>query len=163
MARNAVKNGQYCCLSVICKNWRAFDIQFHRLVLSIFFKTSVKDHLDSSNRLLERGVWLVCIEALLSHIHAQSSKCWSTYPILCFRSRFTAKRLVIPLFLICQQLLSQNAAGHRRRKRQSEGWSALRTFCDSVCKLLSTVISDYSCQDPGARGQDPLKAGEKQT
>ena len=24
----------------------------------------------------------------------------------------------------------------------------MRTFCDSVCKLLSTVISDYSCQDP---------------
>ena len=26
------------------------------------------------------------------------------------------------------------------------------TFCDSV--LLSTVTSDYSCQDPGARGQE---------
>ena len=38
----------------------------------------------------------------------------------------------------------------------------MRTFCDSVCKLLSTVISDYSCQDPGARrGQDPLKANVK--
>ena len=69
--------------------------------------------------------------------------------------------VVNPLFLICQQLLSQNAAGHRRRKRQSEG--LIRTFCDLVCKLVSTVISDYSCQDPGARGQDPLKAGEKQT
>ena len=32
-----------------------------------------------------------------------------------------------------------------------------------VCKSVSTVISDYSCQDPGARGQDPLKAVEKQT
>ena len=39
----------------------------------------------------------------------------------------------------------------------------MRTFCDSVCKLLSTVISDYGSQDPGARGLDPLKAGEKQT
>ena len=39
----------------------------------------------------------------------------------------------------------------------------MRTFCDSVCKLLSTVISDYNCQDPGPRGLDPLKEGEKQT
>ena len=88
----------------------------------------------------------------------------------CFLTKFAnVRRLMLiqhvlnPLLLICQQLLSQNAAGHRRRKRQSEGWSALRTFCDSVCKLLSTVISDYSCQDPETRGQDPLKAGEMQT
>ena len=39
----------------------------------------------------------------------------------------------------------------------------MQTFCDSVCKLLSTVISDYNCQDPGPRGLDPLKAREKQT
>ena len=39
----------------------------------------------------------------------------------------------------------------------------MRSFYDSVCKLLSTVISDYSCRDPWARGLDPLKAGEKQT
>ena len=41
--------------------------------------------------------------------------------------------------------------------------SAHANVCDSVCKFLSTVISDYSCHDPGARGPDPLKAGEKQT
>ena len=41
--------------------------------------------------------------------------------------------------------------------------SAHANVCDSVCKLLSTVISDYSCQDPGVRGLDQLKAGEKQT
>ena len=39
----------------------------------------------------------------------------------------------------------------------------MRTFCDSVCKLLSTVILDYSSQDPGAWGLDPLKTVEKQT
>ena len=39
----------------------------------------------------------------------------------------------------------------------------MRSFYDSVCKLLSTVILDYSCQDPGARGLDPLKTVEKQT
>ena len=56
MVRNTVKNGQYCCLAVICKKRRAFDMQFHLIVVSIFLKTCVKDHLDSSNRLLERRV-----------------------------------------------------------------------------------------------------------
>ena len=37
-----------------------------------------------------------------------------------------------------------------------------RTFCDSVCKLLSTVISDYSCQDPGARGLDRQKQAKSE-
>ena len=39
--------------------------------------------------------------------------------------------------------------------------SPMRAVCDSACKLLSTVVSNYSCQDPRARGLDPLKAGEK--
>ena len=65
MVTNTVKNGQTWCLAVICKKWRAFDMQFHLIVVSIFLKTCVKDQLDSSNRLLERRVWLVCIEALL--------------------------------------------------------------------------------------------------
>ena len=37
----------------------------------------------------------------------------------------------------------------------------MRTFCDSVCKLLSTVISDYSCQDPGAPGSGSAKSRRK--
>ena len=53
------------CLAVICRKRSAFDVQFHLIVVSIFLKTCVKDHLDSSNRLLERRVGLVCIEALL--------------------------------------------------------------------------------------------------
>ena len=65
MARNAVNNGQYCCLAVICEKSSAFDMQFQLIVVSIFLKTCVKYHLDSSNRLLERRVLLVCIEALL--------------------------------------------------------------------------------------------------
>ena len=65
MIRNTVKNGQYCCLAVICRKWSAFDMQFHLIVVSIFLKTCVKDHGDSSSRLLERRVLLVCIEALL--------------------------------------------------------------------------------------------------
>ena len=40
-------------------------MQFHLVVVSIFLKTCVKDHVDSSSRLLERRVLLVCIEALL--------------------------------------------------------------------------------------------------
>ena len=40
-------------------------MQFHLIVVSIFLKTCVKDHGDSSSRLLEKRVLLVCIEALL--------------------------------------------------------------------------------------------------
>ena len=65
IVRNRVKNGQYCCLAVICRKWSDFYMQFHLIVVSIFLKTCVKDHGDSSSRLLERRVWLVCIEALL--------------------------------------------------------------------------------------------------
>ena len=43
----------------------AFDMQFHLIVVSIFLKTRVKDHGDSSSRLLERTISVVCIEALL--------------------------------------------------------------------------------------------------
>ena len=65
VVRNTVKNGQYCCLAVICRKWSAFDMQFHLIVVSIFLKTCVKDHGDTSSRLLERRIWLVCIKALL--------------------------------------------------------------------------------------------------
>ena len=65
MVRNTVKNGQYCCLAVTCRKCSAFDRQFHLIVVSIFLKTCVKDHGDSSSGLLERRVLLVCIEALL--------------------------------------------------------------------------------------------------
>ena len=59
-----VKYWQYCCLAVICRKWSAFDMQFHLRVVSILLKTCVKDHVDGSSRLLERRVWLLCIEAL---------------------------------------------------------------------------------------------------
>ena len=65
MVRNTVKNGQSWCSAVICRKRSAFDMQFHLIVVSIFLKTCVKDHGDSSSRLLERRVLLVCIEALL--------------------------------------------------------------------------------------------------
>ena len=65
LVRNAIKNGQSWCLAVICRKRSAFDMQFHFIVVSIFLKTCVTDHGDSSSRLLERRVWLVCIEALL--------------------------------------------------------------------------------------------------
>ena len=53
------------CFDVICRKRSAFDMQFHLIVISIFLKTGVKDQGDSSSRLLERRIWLVCIEALL--------------------------------------------------------------------------------------------------
>ena len=53
------------CLTVICTKRSAFDMQFHLIAVSIFLKTCVKDHGDTSSRLLERRIWLVCIGALL--------------------------------------------------------------------------------------------------
>ena len=61
MVRNTVKNGQSWCSAVICRKRSAFDMQFHLIVVSIF----LKDHGDSSSRLLERRISLLCIEALL--------------------------------------------------------------------------------------------------
>ena len=65
IVRNTVKSGQSWCSAVICRQRGAFDMQFHLIVVSIFLKTFVKDHGVSSSRLLERRVWLVCIEVLL--------------------------------------------------------------------------------------------------
>ena len=63
--RNTVRKGKSWCLAVICRKRSAFDMQFHLIVVSIFLKTCVKDHGDSSCRLPERMVWLVCMEVLL--------------------------------------------------------------------------------------------------
>ena len=65
IVRNTVKNGQYCCLAVTCRKLSAFDMKFHLIVVSIFLKSMWKVMGDSSSRLLERRVWLVCIEELL--------------------------------------------------------------------------------------------------
>ena len=65
MVRNIVKNGRTWCSAVICRKQSAFDVQFHLIVVSILLKTCVKDHGDNSSRLLERRIWLVCIEVLL--------------------------------------------------------------------------------------------------
>ena len=42
-----------------------FEKKFHLIIVSIFLKTFVKDHGDSSSRLLERRNSSVCIEELL--------------------------------------------------------------------------------------------------
>ena len=63
MVRNTVKNGQSWCSAVICRKRSAFDMQFHLIVVSIFLKTWVKDHGDSSG---QNGFeYLVCVKALL--------------------------------------------------------------------------------------------------
>ena len=56
MVRNTVKSGQSLCSAVICRKRSAFDMQFHLKVVSIFLNTCVKDHGDSSSRLLERKI-----------------------------------------------------------------------------------------------------------
>ena len=45
-----LKKGKSLCLAVICRKRSAFEMQFHLKVVSIF----LKDHGDSSSRLLER-------------------------------------------------------------------------------------------------------------
>ena len=44
MVRNTVKNGQSWCSAFLCRKRRAFGLQFHLIVGSIFLKTYVKDH-----------------------------------------------------------------------------------------------------------------------
>ena len=41
MVRNTVKNGQSWCSAVNCRKRSAFDMQFHLIVVSIFFKKRV--------------------------------------------------------------------------------------------------------------------------
>ena len=65
---NTVKNGQSWRMAVICRKRSPFNTQFYLVVVSIFLKTYAKDHGDSSSRLLERRIWLVCIEALLLEV-----------------------------------------------------------------------------------------------
>ena len=65
IVRNAVRKEKSCCLAVICRKRSAFDMQFSLIIVLIYLKTCVKDRGDSSARLLERGIWLVCIKALL--------------------------------------------------------------------------------------------------
>ena len=63
--RNTVRKGKWWGLAVICRKRSAFDLQFHLIVVLIFLKTCMKDRVDSSSRLLERRIWLVCIAELL--------------------------------------------------------------------------------------------------
>ena len=65
MVRNMVKTGQSWCLAVIWRKPSTFEMKFYFIVVSTFLKWYVKDHGDSSSRLLERSIWLVCKEVLL--------------------------------------------------------------------------------------------------
>ena len=62
--RNTLKTGQSWCLAVFYRKRSAFEMKLQLIVVSIFLKKYVKDHGDSCSRLLERRIWLVCIEAL---------------------------------------------------------------------------------------------------
>ena len=50
MVKKKKKNGQSWCSTVICTKQSAFGMQFHLIVVSIFLKTCVKDHWDTSSR-----------------------------------------------------------------------------------------------------------------
>ena len=52
MVKNTIKNGKSCCSTVICTKLSAFDMQFY-----LIKKTCVKDRGDTSNRLLEGGIY----------------------------------------------------------------------------------------------------------
>ena len=49
MVIDTAKNEQSWCLAVIIRKQSGFDMQFHLIVVSIFLKTCVKDHGDSSS------------------------------------------------------------------------------------------------------------------
>ena len=65
MVRDIVKTGQSWCSVIICRKQSTFEGQFLLILVSIFWKTCVKDHRESFSRFLERRIWLVCITALL--------------------------------------------------------------------------------------------------
>ena len=81
MVRNMIKrNGQSWYSAVKCRKRSAFDVRFHLIVVSIFLKTCVN---NSSSRLLERRIWLVCIWALLlvaSHAGVSRGAHFSSFP-----------------------------------------------------------------------------------
>ena len=64
MVTNTLRTGQSWCPAAICRKC-ALEMQFYVVLVSIFLKTCVKNHEDSSSRLLERRIWLPCIESLL--------------------------------------------------------------------------------------------------
>ena len=65
MVRNIVKTGKSWSSAIICRKQSTFEVQFLLILVSIVWKTCVKDHRDSFSRFLERRIWLVCIKALL--------------------------------------------------------------------------------------------------
>ena len=66
LERNIVKTWQSWCSAVIYrKHWQsAFELKFRLILFLFFLKTCVKDHGNSFSRLLEKRIWIVCIEAL---------------------------------------------------------------------------------------------------
>ena len=66
-ARNTVKTWHlsWCSAVIYRKHWQsAFELKFRLIVFLFFLKTWVKDHGNSFSRLLEKRIWIVCIEAL---------------------------------------------------------------------------------------------------
>ena len=56
IVRNMVKKENLDVWPLSVKKQNAFDMQFHLIVVSIFLKTWVIDHGDSSGQLLQRRI-----------------------------------------------------------------------------------------------------------
>ena len=66
-ARNTVKTWQlsWCSAVIYRKHWqRAFELKFRLTVFLFFLETCGKDHGNSFSWLVEKRIWIVCIEAL---------------------------------------------------------------------------------------------------
>ena len=64
MVRNTVITGKSCFSAIIFRKWRAYEMQFRLIVVSIILNTCVKDHGESLSRLTERRIWLSRVEVL---------------------------------------------------------------------------------------------------
>ena len=65
MVRNTVKNGKSWYSAVICRKRGAFEMQFRPIVVSIFFKTCVKDHGETLQQIATKKDLIIMYQALL--------------------------------------------------------------------------------------------------
>ena len=120
-------------------------MQFHVIVVSIFLQTCVKDHGDRCNRLRERRIWLVCIEALLLVVHSF----WTCIFDALFHSLIMASKFRLNVGTLFRYFLHVYVS-------LNQYWICLFFFCSTVATLplcsrtlilpersLSTIYSIY--------------------
>ena len=93
-----LRTGQSWCSAVICRKLSAFEMQVHLIVVSVFFKTYVKDHGGSSSRMLERRISLVRIEGscfrFCKHLNKQANNFWTAQSIFFKNLKFSRSAVV---------------------------------------------------------------------